>query len=258
MTPSDVDIDLESLFDSIVSGEVVVPAATPAATTPAAAAAAPAAGQTVARTPEPAADEIRVERPDEPGSYDVFVRVGQLTRKLHDALRELGYDQNIECAVGALPDARARLSYIADLTGKAADRVLSAVDEGMAAEEELGNQAEAIAAKLGTIQAPGLRGEAHDFALAVRAHSENSRQRLTEIMMAQDFHDLTGQMIKKIADLAHNIETQLVQLLLDTTPPDQRPKASAEFLEGPVVDKSRSDVAHGQEDVDSLLDSLGF
>ncbi|WP_085316812.1 protein phosphatase CheZ [Derxia lacustris] len=246
MSPHDVDTDIDSLFDAIASGEMKVE--TPAA--PAQPASAP-AGAAAAEEPAPA--------PRENGdSYDVFVRVGQLTRKLHDALRELGYDQNIESAVGALPDARARLSYIADLTGKAADRVLSAVDEGMAAEEQLGADAVAIAAKLGTMQVPSLRTEAHEFAVAVQTHSENSRQRLTEIMMAQDFHDLTGQMIKKIADLAHNIETQLVQLLLDTTPPEQRAKAKTEFLEGPVVDKARTDVAHGQEDVDSLLDSLGF
>ncbi|WP_051379042.1 protein phosphatase CheZ [Derxia gummosa] len=242
MSPNDVDID--SLFDAVASGEITVEPGT--AEVPAAAAA-----ESV-----PASDGGGAS--DDPGNYDVFVRVGQLTRKLHDALRELGYDQNIETAVGALPDARARLSYIADLTGKAADRVLSAVDEGMAAEEQIGERANDIANKLGSMQVPSLRAEAHEFALAVQAHSEVSRQRLTEIMMAQDFHDLTGQMIKKIADLAHSIESQLVQLLLDTTPPDQRAKAKTEFLEGPVVDKSRTDVAHGQEDVDSLLDSLGF
>ena len=63
---------------------------------------------------------------------DVYVRVGMLTRNLHDTLHELGYDKGVEAAVGALPDARERLTYIAKLTGKAADRVLDAAERAKA------------------------------------------------------------------------------------------------------------------------------
>jgi len=91
-----------------------------------------------------------------------------------------------------------------------------------------------------------------------QAHSDQSRSMMTDIMMAQDFHDLTGQTIKKVADIAHNVEQQLVQLLLDTTPPTQRPKVEAQFMEGPVVDKTRTDSVHNQEQVDDLLAQLGF
>jgi len=227
-----------------------------------AAAAAPAAAPDESVAPVPAAAEAAeapaqdVDVIDE--DFDVFKRVGSLTRKLHDALRELGYEQQIETAVGSLPDARARLGYIADLTGRAADRVLSAVDEGMAAEDRIAERAAEIATKLGSIQQPSLRAEAYSFALEVQSHSESARARLTDIMMAQDFHDLTGQVIKKITDVALNLEQQLVKLLLDMTPPDQRQQGAANVLEGPVIDKKRSDVVHNQEQVDDLLDSLGF
>ena len=60
--------------------------------------------------------------------YDVFHRIGTLTRQLHDALRELGYDIHLQGAAGSPPDARSRLDYIARLTGEAADKVLNAVD----------------------------------------------------------------------------------------------------------------------------------
>ncbi len=50
--------------------------------------------------------------------YDVFHRIGTLTRQLHDALRELGYDTQLQGAVGTLPDARSRLDYIARLTDR--------------------------------------------------------------------------------------------------------------------------------------------
>ncbi|MCS7102138.1 MAG: protein phosphatase CheZ, partial [Burkholderiaceae bacterium] len=77
-------------------------------------------------------------------------------------------------------------------------------------------------------------------------------------MLAQDFHDLTGQVIRKVVALAHEMEAQLVKLLLDTTPPAQRP-AESTSLEGPVVNGAgRTDVVKNQADVDDLLASLGF
>jgi len=240
----DQNYDIDSLFEAA--------AAAPAAAPDETAAPVPAAADQPA-----AASAAEIEAKDE--DFDVFKRVGSLTRTLHDALRELGYEQQIETAVGSLPDARARLGYIADLTGRAADRVLSAVDEGMAAEDRIADRASEIASKLGSIQQPSLRAEAYSFALEVQSHSESARARLTDIMMAQDFHDLTGQVIKKITDVALNLEQQLVKLLLDMTPPEQRQQGETpNVLEGPVIDKKRSDVVHNQEQVDDLLDSLGF
>ena len=241
----DQNYDIDSLFEAAAASPAPEPTAPPA-DQPAAA----------IPTAQPTPEVVVVPLTDE--GFDVFQRVGSLTRKLHDALRELGYDHQIENAVGSLPDARARLSYIADLTGRAADRVLSAVDEGMAAEDRIAERAAEIAGKLGSIQQPSLRAEAYTFALEVQSHSESARARLTDIMMAQDFHDLTGQVVKKIADVALNLEQQLVKLLMDMTPPEQRQQAANTLLEGPVVDKARTDVVHNQEQVDELLGSLGF
>jgi chemotaxis protein CheZ len=103
--------DLEALFDEIAEQRVWDEApAEPAAVAS-------------AKPVESTSEETPGEEP-----HDVFRRVGSLTRKLHDALRELGYDKSVENAVNALPDARARLNYIADLTGKAAEKVLAAVE----------------------------------------------------------------------------------------------------------------------------------
>lgn len=233
--------DIDALFDAASVGSVEV--------TPSAQAAVSAEPLPVV---QPASTDGDLSRPD------VFQRLGSLTRNLHDALRQLGYDQHIQQAVDSLPDARARLSYIADLTGRAADKVLSAVDDGMAAEDRIFARAQDIAAKLGTIQQPSLRAEAYAFALEVQSHSESARARLTDIMMAQDFHDLTGQVIKKVGDIAQSLEQQLVKLLLDMTPPEQRTAVRESVLEGPVIDKAREDVVHNQEQVDDLLESLGF
>ena len=240
----DQNCDIDSLFESAASGEVSAPVV-PASVEP---------------TSEPGLEggDLSAEERDL-SNQEVFQRVGSLTRTLHDALRALGYDQHIQHAVGSLPDARARLSYIADLTGNAAEKVLTVVDVGMAAEESISQRAQEMASKLGTMQQPSLRAEAHEFAREVETHSRASRDRLTDIMMAQDFHDLTGQVIKKVADVAYSLEQQLVKLLLDMTPLDQRQNTTlTQKLEGPVIDKSRSDVVTNQEQVDDLLESLGF
>jgi len=80
-----------------------------------------------------------------------------------------------------------------------------------------------------------------------------------EIVMAQDFQDLTGQVIKRINELAHHFEQQLLKLLIESTPEGQRPPGAEGLLNGPVVNPDRAgDVAHTQAQVDDLLESLGF
>jgi chemotaxis protein CheZ len=208
------------------------------------------------QSPYPGATAAEEDTPD---SYDVFFRIGHLTRKLHDALRELGYDHQLESTVGSLPDARARLSYIADVTGKAAEKVLGLVDEKIASDDAFADQVKNIALVIeGSDSETQKISAVRQFLGCAQEHCDKSRSMMTDIMMAQDFHDLTGQTIKKVADIAHNVEQQLVQLLLDTTPPTQRNKTEAQFMEGPVVDKTRADSVHNQEQVDDLLAQLGF
>jgi chemotaxis protein CheZ len=250
--------DLEALFDEVSAATQAAACTKPAAKSPSKPEAAAPVAEAAPAQPR-AHDGAKLPALDADfANHDVFVRVGELTRRLHDSLRELGYHQDIEQAVGSLPDARARLSYIADLTGKAADKVLGMVDDGMAAEHAMSERAAAMAGKLATIQAPSLRVEAFEFAEAVKAHADAGVSRYTDIMMSQDFHDLTGQVVKKIADVAQNLEQQLVRLLLDITPANQRAHVLPEQLEGPVVDKARTDVVHDQSQVDDLLESLGF
>jgi chemotaxis protein CheZ len=190
-------------------------------------------------------------------AYDVFHRIGHITRKLHDALQELGYDKQIESAVSALPDARTRLDYIARLTGDAANKVLNTVDSALQIQESVDYAAHALGekVKVGYVST----SEVAAFLEALEEKSVVQRGNLTEIMMAQDFHDLTGQVIRKVVDLAATLEEQLVKLLLETTPVEQRNKVESAWLNGPVVEtKGRTDVVTNQAQVDDLLESLGF
>lgn len=204
-------------------------------------------------------DTASLETPTQPASNEVFSRIGSLTRRLHDALRELGYDRTLEATVGSLPDARQRLSYIADLTGKAAEKVLTLVDEKTNADDLFAEEVKKIALIIdGFGSSQEKIAAVRDFLNQAQSHCDQSRAMMTEIMMAQDFHDLTGQVVKKIAGIAHNVEEQLVQLLIDTSPTEQRHKTEGQFQEGPIVDKTRLDVVHDQAGVDDLLAQLGF
>jgi chemotaxis protein CheZ len=198
-------------------------------------------------------------------------RIGQLTRTLHTALRELGYDRELMDARDNLPDARDRLAYIARVTGEAAEKVLNAVDRARTVQQELTEQAGSLKRRwqaVGSYASEGrgctpagkqLIDETCEFFSGVGGQADRTNVILTDIMMAQDFHDLTGQVIRRVVTLAHTLEEQLLRLLLDTTPPDHRPQLEHFNLEGPVVaPEGREDVVTDQKGVDDLLASLGF
>ena len=231
--------DLEALFDSIVA------AARPAAVVAPAAAAQPA---------------------DDPGAK-VIRCVGRLTRQLHDTLCELGYHEGLrECAAGTIPDARQRLAYVIDMTEQAASRTLSAIEVAQPIQQKLGADAAALAARwdalhrneLSVDEFKALAGDSREFMRAVPESARATEKQLHEIMMAQDFQDLTGQVIKKVTALAQSLEEQLLKLLVENAPPEKRSRTEG-LLNGPVVDGAgRDDVVTSQKQVDDLLEQLGF
>jgi chemotaxis protein CheZ len=250
--------DLEALFDEIAEQRVWddSPAEAPAA--------APAVEAVAAPVDLPEEDEFGAMGED---PHDVFRRVGSLTRKLHDALRELGYDKSVETAVNALPDARARLNYIAELTGKAADKVLGAVEASQKLNDDMAARAAELDRQWDRLynhemsleEFKSHARENREFMKEIAGNSSQMGGHLTDIMMAQDFHDLTGQVVNRIGNMAQGLEEQLVQLLLDTTPPDQRKHVEETFLNGPAINAAgRTDVCSNQSQVDDLLESLGF
>ena len=198
-----------------------------------------------------------------PGNPEMFQQLGSITRQLHDALKELGYADKLKGTVDQLPDAQSRLSYIARLTGEAAEKVLNHVDGAKSEQEAIAERGRQLTSNISAV--PGLARampELLSWSRDVVELSEKSDARLTEIMMAQDFHDLTGQVINRVVQLAATIEEQLLALLLQSAPagaPGQDKAYDMNALEGPVVDaEGRTDVVADQKDVDDLLASLGF
>jgi len=188
-------------------------------------------------------------------SPEVFQRLGVITRQLHDALQELGFAEKLKGTVVELPDAQSRLNYIARLTGEAAEKVLNSVDEAKAKQAQIVRVSKLLADLF-----PAKPALAEQL-MKINQLGEQSDQHLTDIMMAQDFHDLTGQVIARVVKLAASIEEQLLQLLVDVAPEPVANRMPSDPLDlsGPVVNpEGRSDVAASQQDVDDLLASLGF
>ena len=224
------------------------------------------------------------------GQDDVHNKLGLLTRQLHDALRELGYADRLRSSADKLPDAQNRLSYIARLTGEAAEKVLSLVDDAKVRQTNIVNATKQMRqSMIADPVAAVAKGHIMNYLEDMETATEIVDQQLTDIMMAQDFHDLTGQVIAKVVTLASSLENQLVELLVQTAPagavlpaaPAQPPAppvpeavdaedvwaaALAEGqpiahpeLNGPVVDPaSTPKVVSSQSEVDDLLASLGF
>lgn len=248
------DDDFDALFDS-VSASAAVPAAG-AAETPAAPEAAPVAG---ADAPGDAADPV--DQSDKP----MFERLGGIVRLLHDSLRELGYDKALTEASSQIVDAQDRLEYVATLTEQAANKVLNTLDEGMPAQDVLSKKAKDMDSrwtalfdgKLSLEEFKALAGDSRQFAQAVSEATEAEKARLLEIMMAQDFQDITGQLIKKVVNITKTVENELAQLLRDNAPAEVREKLAQKpvpLMQGPSVPS----VALDQDNVDDLLADLGF
>ena len=191
-----------------------------------------------------------------------------MARTLHDTLGQLGYDKVIEQAVSVLPDAKDRLAYVANLTEQAACKVLNATDVASPIVDDIANSGQALAKRWDAAFANQLTTQ--DFRqLAVDTRSFLGTQlpektaathaQLTEIMMAQDFQDLTGQVIKKIVALAQELESGLMAVLLEVVPPQRQTDEVKSLMNGPVVNaEGRTDVVVNQGQVDDLLESLGF
>jgi chemotaxis protein CheZ len=197
----------------------------------------------------------------------VFHRVGQMTRLLHDTIRELGYDRMISETAQKLPDARQRLSYISQMTEQAASRVLNATDIAKPIQDRVEQNSTTLHARweklyakqLSVDEFKALASETRSFFNQTSLDSKVVNAQLMEIMMAQDFQDLTGQVIKKIVDMAATLETELLKVLIEVVPEDKRTPSNEGLLNGPVINaEGRSDVVTGQEQVDDLLESLGF
>lgn len=193
-------------------------------------------------------------------SPEVFQQLGSITRLLHDTMQQLGVMPKLQIATDGLPDARSRLTYIANKTADAANKVLNSVDQAKAEHSRIADATRGIGRLIVADPVKAVAsGAVMNFVKDVEHSTARIDGHLTDIMMAQDFHDLTGQVVAKVVTLANDLEDSLVKLLVQVMPPDQREKVDPNVLHGPVVNpEGRADVVTNQGEVDDLLASLGF
>lgn len=221
-------------------------------------------------TMEEAAEEATVVSTEE-ASNSVVDQVGQLTRTLHNSLRELGYDKRLEDISAEVPEAQDKLTYIASKAEQAAERVLTATEIAMPIQEELSsesiNLSEQWKQALESQESSPDDAEKYKNLIintlayldSVPKQTEATNAQLMEIMMAQDFQDLTGQVVSKVTKMVKDLEFELLQLLVANVPEEKRIGINEGLMNGPVVNpEKRDDVVSNQEQVDDLLASMGF
>lgn len=259
--------DFDALFEEISAqrAETVAPVAP--VTTAQPVATPPTIDTPTATVATAAAEDSAQDVSDKP----MFERLGGIVRLLHDSLRELGYDRSLSDVASQITDAQGRLEYVATLTEQAANKVLNAIDIGMPEQDSLSKTAKDIDTRWGQLfdgklsveEFKTLASDSRQFSNKVVTVTEAEKARLLEIMMAQDFQDITGQLIKKIVAITHKAESELAQLLRDNAPPEikaaraeAKPAADVpvELMNGP----SAPTIAMVQDDVDDLLADLGF
>jgi chemotaxis protein CheZ len=203
---------------------------------------------------------------------EAFARLGSITREMHEALSVIGGNQ-LHAIVEEIPNARDRLAHVGKMTEDAANKVITLVETAKPECNDLSSRGIELSQSLARMatssdlsieKARGLLTVCGKFAEGTAKFAGEQSEILSDIMMAQDFQDLSGQVIKRVIDVITRTEMQLVQLLLDSSPDAVAlSKANAEVvektvdnhvLEGPQTDGS----ALKQDDVDDLLASLGF
>ncbi|WET42360.1 protein phosphatase CheZ [Citrobacter enshiensis] len=206
---------------------------------------------------------------DDHSAGDIIARIGSLTRMLRDSLRELGLDQAYaEAGRSDSGLSRDRLDYVVQMTAQEAERALNSVEASQPHQDEMEKGAKALSQRwdawfenpIELSDARELVTDTRKYLGDVPGHTSFTNAQLLDIMMAQDFQDLTGQVIKRMMDVIQEIERQLLMVLLENIPEQgARPKRENEsLLNGPQVDTSKAGVVASQDQVDDLLDSLGF
>ncbi|ASK54856.1 protein phosphatase CheZ [Vibrio tarriae] len=209
----------------------------------------------------------------ESANNPMFKEIGMLTRDLHEALKNFQIDERFsEIATDEIPDARERLHYVIQKTEVAANKTMDAVDRCMPIADKLHESLLLIRPDWnglmnGRIELMHFKALCHridDLLTQVEGDSSELRGELTEILMAQDFQDLTGQIIKRVINLVNEVEKRLVEILTVFGAAQKEQKADKAIVasiepEGPILNPhERIDAVSSQDEVDDLLSSLGF
>ncbi|MBV1914317.1 MAG: protein phosphatase CheZ [Pseudomonadales bacterium] len=209
----------------------------------------------------------------------LYNEIGKLTRALHDAISEFHIDAYLDDSdkkeMSTISDATDRLSYVMNLTDSAANRTMDMVEASLPIAQEIGTETDTLKKewqRLGNRETSyeefgSLYKNMGDFLEANETRVNSLQENLTNILMAQDYQDLTGQVIKRVMTLVQDVETSLVSLVklagnleavtgIDAGEESQ--KSTPALEEMGIFPTKNEEFVDGQDDVDDLLSSLGF
>jgi chemotaxis protein CheZ len=220
-----------------------------------------------------AADAIVAEIQN-PINSELFAEIGKLTRQLHDSLTNFQLDSRLnDLATADIPDAKERLNYVITSTEEAANKTMDAVEAIFPVVDTISEQVEAVNPawsklmdnKLDLKEFKSLCLDIDTLLKNTGKETQHIHSLMTDVLMAQDFQDLTGQVIRKVIELVREVEDSLINMLTafgisaEAMQQKSSPKLGDNLVEGPIVNsESRDDVVEDQDDVDDLLSSLGF
>ncbi len=215
----------------------------------------------------------------------LYQELGQLTRELHEALKAFKVDTRLSEIAGEIPDAQDRLTHVINMTEQSAHRTLTAIEESLPMVDDISGRSRELLErwelfrnrKLSATEFRGLSKDLERFLGNVQQDAGKVQTHLTDALMAQDYQDLTGQIIRRVINLVQEVESGLVSLIslaapgrgdenampadkpVTDKPKTKKKSSSVSELEGPQVPGRESDGAvKGQDEVDDLLSSLGF
>ncbi len=212
---------------------------------------------------------------------DLFQEIGKLTRNLHEALNGFHLDSRVtDLAEKEIPDAKERLNYVVTMTEQAANRTMDAVEQSLPLAEGISKHSDEFkqawqrfrGREMSVEEFRDLSLQLDGFFNKTGGDIETIRGNLSDVLMAQDFQDLTGQIIRRVINLVQEVEESLVNLVRITgkrmAPEGERPEQQKDEQQaqedsnrgvGPAVPGvDKGDVMDSQDDVDDLLSSLGF
>lgn len=208
----------------------------------------------------------------------LYHEIGRLTRSLHESIKNLQVDADIG-ASSEIASATDKLTYVLEMTDKSANRTMDLVDASMPLAQNMQDKAEEIDKKwqmflrkeLKPDEFRALTKEINAFLQDSSSNAKKIKSQLSDIVLAQDFQDLTGQVTHKVASLAQDVEARLVQLVvmagkvdsitgITHADLDEKIEETIDSIkaEGPQIDSTNANVVNNQDDVDDLLSSLGF
>ncbi|MCK8102478.1 protein phosphatase CheZ [Pseudoalteromonas sp. 2CM36K] len=227
------------------------------------------------------ANQLILETASQEQSH-LFAEVGKLTRQLHEALKSFELDTRLtDITTDAIPDAKKRLNYVMEMTENAANKTMDAVEASLPLAQEIADEIADIKPTWDRLMNREIElGEFKSLCHSIDKFMSSSHHKtdelqmlMTNVLMAQDYQDLTGQIIRRVIELVREVEESLIHLLTafaaqggEVEPTEQPEKIEDPIVaqtlagpEGPIIDKeSRNDVVSDQDEVDDLLSSLGF